>query len=461
MADVFISYAREDRQWVEKLAAVLQTEGFSVWWDWDLLVGKRYRETIDTELQACKAAVVVWSQYSVRSDFVRDEAEEAQQRDILLPLLKDAIRPPAGFRQIQTADLSNWNGGGTDDELRRVIKGIAHMVRNPAAGGMSHPLADQSPPATTPTGRPEVLVPVSRQPEPPTVIYAKQAVAPPTPVAKASPPFRINLPALPFSSLPARSHPVWRYGAIGAVAIVALAFALIQIASIPWNTASTIGPGKAPPLVDMSATGVPTVGQATDTSGLNADVATAVKKAEASDGDARARAALALEQKKLADAASARGRQGGSSSAGMLNGHDAAGNSFAFAGEIADGTEQGVGAAAISNGSHYSGQWFGGIEQGLGVFTYSNGDQYAGEFDEDHESGIGAVIFADPTKGQGYSGQWAADAYNGYGVYYFKDGTRLEGLWHAGQVNGLGARFSPAGKLIEQGTYENSVLKHQ
>ena len=49
MADVFISYAREDRQWVEKLAEQLQAEGFSVWWDWDLLVGKRYRETIDAE----------------------------------------------------------------------------------------------------------------------------------------------------------------------------------------------------------------------------------------------------------------------------------------------------------------------------------------------------------------------------------------------------------------------------
>ena len=99
MADIFISYAREDRQWVEKLANQLQSEGFTVWWDWDLLVGKRYRETIDTELQTCKTAVVVWSQHSVQSDFVRDEAEEAQQRNILVPVLKEVVRPPAGFRR--------------------------------------------------------------------------------------------------------------------------------------------------------------------------------------------------------------------------------------------------------------------------------------------------------------------------------------------------------------------------
>src|ERR1700753_2567847 len=111
MADIFISYAREDREWVEKLANALQAEGYTVWWDWDLLVGKRYRETIETELKTCRATVVVWSQNSVHSDFVRDEAEEGHQRDILVPVLKDAeVRPPAGFRQLQNADLATWDG---------------------------------------------------------------------------------------------------------------------------------------------------------------------------------------------------------------------------------------------------------------------------------------------------------------------------------------------------------------
>ena len=132
MADIFISYAREDREWVEKLATQLVTEGYTVWWDWDLLVGKRYRETIETELQTAKAAVVVWSQHSIRSDFVRDEAEDAQQRNILLPLLKEIVRPPAGFRQLQTADLSNWNGGGEHIEFRRMMRGVSHLVGRPA-----------------------------------------------------------------------------------------------------------------------------------------------------------------------------------------------------------------------------------------------------------------------------------------------------------------------------------------
>lgn len=151
MADVFISYSREDREWVERLATQLQSEGYTVWWDWDLLVGKRYRETIDNELKTCKATIVVWSQQSIQSDFVRDEAEEAQQRNVLVPVLKESVRPPAGFRQIQTADLSRWTGGGGHAEFRRVLRGIEYLAGPPTSCAPSDakPVADMPPAAGT------------------------------------------------------------------------------------------------------------------------------------------------------------------------------------------------------------------------------------------------------------------------------------------------------------------------
>jgi hypothetical protein len=237
MAEIFISYSREDRDWVERLAAQLQSEGYSVWWDWDLLVGKRYRETIDHELQNCRAAVVVWSQHSVQSDFVRDEAEEAQQRNILVPVLKEIVRPPAGFRQIQTADLSTWNGGDAHAEFRRVMKGIGFMVGRPAAGDSSSanasPLSDRPvQPSTSSADSANVLKLTAG-------LGAKTAMTPRSVTATQS---------TLMSRLPPASHRIWRYAAFAVVALVGVLLIVSYLPSTVFKSpapASVIG-GPAP-----------------------------------------------------------------------------------------------------------------------------------------------------------------------------------------------------------------------
>lgn len=134
MADIFISYAREDRNWVRGLAQALEAEGYSVWWDPNLLPGTRYRETIEKELDQAYASIVVWSDDSIQSDFVRDEAEEARVLNRLVPVLKDAVQPPHGFRQIQTADLSDWKATRRDHpEFVLVIEGLQALAQ--AKGG--------------------------------------------------------------------------------------------------------------------------------------------------------------------------------------------------------------------------------------------------------------------------------------------------------------------------------------
>jgi len=232
MAEIFISYSREDRDWVERLASQLQSEGYSVWWDWDLLVGKRYRETIDNELQTCRAAVVVWSQHSVQSDFVRDEAEEAQQRNILVPVLKEMVRPPAGFRQIQTADLSTWTGGGTHAEFRRVMKGISFMVGRPAAGEVGSAGATDT----------HARIPSSTPADTANLSKPQAGVATKTPMTTLS-------PAL-LSRLPPASHRIWRYAAIAVVALVGVLLIVSYLPSAsskPPTPASVIAsPTPAP-----------------------------------------------------------------------------------------------------------------------------------------------------------------------------------------------------------------------
>jgi hypothetical protein len=54
MADVFISYARPDREMARSLAAALIARGYQVWWDFELLGGEEFRDAIMEELQAAK-----------------------------------------------------------------------------------------------------------------------------------------------------------------------------------------------------------------------------------------------------------------------------------------------------------------------------------------------------------------------------------------------------------------------
>lgn len=45
MADIFISYKSEDRDWAKKIEALISTAGYTTWWDNSLETGERYIES--------------------------------------------------------------------------------------------------------------------------------------------------------------------------------------------------------------------------------------------------------------------------------------------------------------------------------------------------------------------------------------------------------------------------------
>lgn len=107
--DIFISYAREDRERVRLIAEELARRGHDVWWDPRLRGGQDFRDAIEDALKSARCVVVAWSRHSLDSDFVIDEAERGKQRGILLPVFIDGgIGPPLGFGGIHTNDLSGW-----------------------------------------------------------------------------------------------------------------------------------------------------------------------------------------------------------------------------------------------------------------------------------------------------------------------------------------------------------------
>lgn len=126
MADVFISFAPEDRAWVGAFAGALSAAGFDVLWDLAPALGQSTQRDVDEELSVAKAIIAVWSNASRNSNWVRDVAQEAFERGVLLPVLKDVEKPPLGFRQLRCADLRNWTSGA--EGLEEVIAQLRGRV---------------------------------------------------------------------------------------------------------------------------------------------------------------------------------------------------------------------------------------------------------------------------------------------------------------------------------------------
>jgi len=110
MSDIFICYSRTDSAIARQFTESLQAEGWTVYMDVQTQVGKRWHKEIQTQLQAAKAVVVLWSVNSIDSDFVLEEADYGRRHTILFPAFIESVELPYGFSRIQTADMIGWTG---------------------------------------------------------------------------------------------------------------------------------------------------------------------------------------------------------------------------------------------------------------------------------------------------------------------------------------------------------------
>ncbi|HTU67795.1 MAG TPA: toll/interleukin-1 receptor domain-containing protein [Steroidobacteraceae bacterium] len=128
MADVFMSYSREDRARAEKLANALGEQGWSVWWDRKIAAGTSFDTIIEQQLDSARCALVLWSKTSINSEWVKNEAAAALEREALIPILIDEVRQPIEFRRRQAIDLVGWNGDAASPALQPLLEGIAERL---------------------------------------------------------------------------------------------------------------------------------------------------------------------------------------------------------------------------------------------------------------------------------------------------------------------------------------------
>jgi TolB-like protein/Tfp pilus assembly protein PilF len=127
-ANIFVSYSRDDRADVLPIIQALEKAGLTVWWDGLLEAGTVFLHTTEQALEEADAVFVVWTETSVHSNWVRDEATSGRETGRLVPVTVDGSLPPLGFRQFQVADLSGWRGDPDAPEIHNIIQTIRSMM---------------------------------------------------------------------------------------------------------------------------------------------------------------------------------------------------------------------------------------------------------------------------------------------------------------------------------------------
>src|SRR6188508_1225165 len=128
MADVFVSYARNDKARVAPVVAAIEAKGWSVWWDPDITPGQEFDDQIEAEITAALAVLVVWTPTSVTSRWVRGEAREAAERNILVPVRFDQARLPMDVRAIHTTDLDGWGENPASPQAQEFLRALGALI---------------------------------------------------------------------------------------------------------------------------------------------------------------------------------------------------------------------------------------------------------------------------------------------------------------------------------------------
>lgn len=128
MADIFISYKRENQDAVQRIVQGLRGAGHTVWWDQDIEPDAPWEATIERELEASKVVIVAWSQAAVASENVKAEARRARNQGKLIQIYVQSCDPPLFFGERQGVDLSNWNGDANDNRFRTILTAVKAVL---------------------------------------------------------------------------------------------------------------------------------------------------------------------------------------------------------------------------------------------------------------------------------------------------------------------------------------------
>lgn len=136
MSDVFLSYKREERTEVERLASALRRLGLQVWFDASLAAGDTFSDEIDREARSAKAIVVCWSPGAATSQWVKAEAQIGFTKQNLISTYvagPNEFEPPLPFSSLHVEDLRAWaqHPSGRDRAWLSILRKLGKLTGRP------------------------------------------------------------------------------------------------------------------------------------------------------------------------------------------------------------------------------------------------------------------------------------------------------------------------------------------
>ena len=126
--DVFLSYAREDKEFTSKIETALGKQGWRVFKDREIRSGMRWENVLVDQLNQIRCILVLWSKSSVNSKWVLKEARRGLERKNLVQVSIDSTAPPDEFLPYQYRELSALRSEGPDSEYALLLRDIAELV---------------------------------------------------------------------------------------------------------------------------------------------------------------------------------------------------------------------------------------------------------------------------------------------------------------------------------------------
>jgi hypothetical protein len=111
MADVFISSAKADRDFVWQLASYLRSQARTVWWDADNRGRDYVAGTVERELESAHKVIVLWTRASITSPFILHEAIAAHDAGKLVQVKASDVQVsnlPRALRGLRILDATDF-----------------------------------------------------------------------------------------------------------------------------------------------------------------------------------------------------------------------------------------------------------------------------------------------------------------------------------------------------------------